>query len=154
DSPTHVRGSWTWTPGTLAPGQVATTTLTLPQTGLIGVGDLVSVAHTSLNDATIGVDANTALDIEARVVGPDQVRLFGENRRGTQPVTVPGGTLNLLASSATTTRGESEDAWTVLQTPTVLLYAGEQIFGLWRSDTANDYIQTTTQTYLQIERWE
>jgi hypothetical protein len=42
----------------------------------------------------------------------------------------------------------------VLSTPGVLLYAGEQIFGIWKSKTPGDYLQTTNQTYVQIERWK
>jgi hypothetical protein len=154
DSPTHVRGSWTWAPGALAPGQAVSTVVTLPKTGLIAAGDLVEAAHTSLTDTAIGAEANAAVAISARVIAPDKVRITVENRWGNQAVTIPSGTLNLLASSATTSRGESADAWNVLQTPTVLLYAGEQIFGIWRSDTSGDYIQTTNQTYLQVERWD
>ena len=37
---------------------------------------------------------------------------------------------------------------------TVLLYAGEQVFGVWKSKTPGDYLQTTNQTYVQIERWK
>ena len=75
-------------------------------------------------------------------------------RRGSAAVSVPEGTLNVLARSTTLTRGESADAWTVLQTPAVLLYAGESVFGIWKSKTPGDYLQTTNQTYVQIERWK
>jgi hypothetical protein len=154
DSPLHVRAAKTWAPGTLQPGQSASTTLTLPQPGLIVPGDVVEASLTTLSDAALGAQANAGLDVAARVVDADTVLVTIENRRGVAAVPIGQGTLNVLASSTTLVRGESADAWNVVNTRTELLYAGEQVFGIWKSKTPGDYLQTTLQTYLQIERWK
>jgi hypothetical protein len=154
DTPAHARASVAWAPGVLAPGQSVTRSVTLAQAGVVAPGDTVTASLTSMSDALLGAQGNAALDISARIIGPDTVRVVVENRRGTSAVSIPAGTLNVLASSTTLARGESADAWTVLQTPTVLLYAGEQVFGIWKSRTPGDYLQTTNQTYVQIERWK
>jgi len=153
DSPVHVRGTYDWQPGVLAVGKSVSKVVILPQAGLIDVGDTVQASLTSMADVILGAQGNAALDMSARVVAPNTVRVVIENRRGTAPVGLPAGKLNVLATSSTLTRGESADAWTVLQTPSVLLYAGEQVFGIWKSKTPGDYLQTTNQTYVQVEHW-
>jgi hypothetical protein len=153
DGPVHVRSISDWAPGNLAAGQRVSTLVSLPQAHLVGMGDVAEASLDTMSDDLLGATVNAALDISARVVGPSLVRVVIENR-GTAPAPLRAGKLDILASSTTQVRGESADAWHVEQTPGVMLLAGEQIFGIWKSKTPDDYLQTTNQTYLQIEKWK
>jgi hypothetical protein len=107
------------------------------------VGDMVQASMTQ------GADD---VAITARVLADGTVRARLANSGANQypSATV---TLRVLASSPAPVAGENTDAWHTLSTPTVLLLAGERVFATYRSDSGGDTVQTTGQTYVQIEKW-
>jgi hypothetical protein len=150
DSPAVVRASIAFGGATVDPTLGAYIDVSLPETGIIVPGDTVTASLTSLTDA-IGVAANNAITVTARVLAPDRVRVFVDNVRGGVPVAIPAGVLNVMAVSQTKSRGQSFDGWTVLNTPTVLLMKGETVFFGWGSEVPGDFLQFTFMTWMQLE---
>jgi hypothetical protein len=142
-----------WAPGTIPQGGVASTEVTVKPAGVVHVGDMAIVGHTSLKDQVIGADAVNTLILQARVVAPDTVRATLYNPAIAGGVQVPAGTLNVIAMNATETRGESNDGWQVLHTATEDLMAGQMVYAVVRSRMSGDYVQATRTTFLQIERF-
>lgn len=144
------RAAVTWDPGTIAAGGMAFVDVPLTAYFPLVPGDVVQVGHTSLTDALLGTK-NAGLLISARVVNPNKIRVWIENRYNTSAVTIPSGTLNVAAQSATILGGSnSADAWTFLNSCTVYLYAGEKIFIAVKSNTPGDYIQISSLSFMQI----
>lgn len=153
DPPQVVRWQGAWTPGLIALGGIASLDVTLPVAGIIGMGDLVFASLTSIADATIGVDATSALIVTGKPTGPNTVRITIYNPVIAAGVNVPAGTLQVVAMSSVNTRGESADAWMVLQSTTETFAAGDLVYGVFRSKTQGDFLQESLSTFLQIERW-
>lgn len=148
--PRSVRTSVQWEPGTVEPGAMVYVDVPLP-TGSFdpAVGDFVRVSHTSLTDAVLGAQ-NVGLQTSARIVAPGIARVIVENRYGGQPVTIPSGSMNVLAESGVTSAGNSQDAWCYLGSGPVMLLAGEKIFIGARSNSRGDFLQISQASFLRI----
>jgi hypothetical protein len=142
-----------WTPGVVPFGGIVSTEITVAPAGTVKVGDMAIVGHTRIKDQSIGAEAVNGLVLQGRVVAPDKVRVTLYNPYVTAGVNVPTGTLNVIAMSATETRGESNDGWQVLHTATEDLAAGQMVYAVVRSRMTGDYVQATRTTFLQIERF-
>ena len=151
DVPNYKRLTVNWTPGTVNAGSFVTLDVPLPTAGVYtpDVGDAVDVSLTTLGDATLGA-ASSGFLLSGRVVAPNLVRVWLENRYNTAAVKVPQGKLNVTAKSQTSVAGNSSDAWSFLNTGPTLLYAGEKIFMAARVSTAGDYIQLTKMSFMQF----
>jgi hypothetical protein len=148
--PNTVRLSQTWAPGTIAAGSMVTTDVALPVGSFTpAVGDLVLVSHASLSDAVLGA-ANAGLLISARIVAPRVARVMIENRYNPGPVTIPSGTMNLIAESITSTAGNSVDAWSWVGSGSVELLAGEKLMVVASSQSAGDFLQIDASSFLRI----
>lgn len=148
--PNTVRLSQTWAPGTIAAGSMVTTDVTLPVGSFTpAVGDLVLVSHASLSDPVLGA-ANAGLLISARIVAPRVARVMIENRYNPGAVTIPSGTMNLIAESATSTAGNSVDAWSWVGSGSVELLAGEKLMVVACSQSAGDFLQIDASSFLRI----
>jgi hypothetical protein len=158
-APTTVRfpdpsaGSFLWTPGVLKVNQRVSINVTMPVTGIVAMGDLALASLSSITDAALGVAAATALIVDAKVIAPDIVRVSIFNPTIVAGVNIPQGQLQVLAMSQQNIVGESADAWTVLTTTTEQLYRGDTIYACYSSGSAGDYMQTSDQVYVQVERW-
>jgi hypothetical protein len=150
DSPVVSRGSVAFSGATVSPNQGLYFDIPLTDTGLIAMGDTAVASLTSLTDA-MGVAANNAVSVTARVIAADKIRVFIDVVRGGAAVTIPAGTINAMASAAVNSRGQSADAWSTLTTPSMILLKGETVFFAWKSVVPNDYLQVTNMTYAQLE---
>lgn len=148
--PNAVRASVQWAPGTIAAGGMATTDVTLPAGSFVpAVGDLVLASHASLADSVLGA-ANAALAISARIVAPRVARVMIENRYAAAPVTIPAGTLNLIAESAVSTAGNSVDAWSWIGSGAVELLANERLMVAVSSQSPGDFLQIDASSFLRV----
>lgn len=155
DSPRAARFIGTWQPPEVpAQGRVFVDVQVLPATGVVGLRDIAHAAFDSTNQEVVGLPTSLALEVRAQVVARDTVRVIVENR-SSGPVLLPAGTLTVLAQSTTLCRGESEDAWNILNTPLVELFAGERVYVIGKNQgIANDYIQPSKySTMLQLEKF-
>ncbi|MBT9594984.1 MAG: hypothetical protein IV094_03205 [Vitreoscilla sp.] len=154
DAPRMARFQGGWAPGSVPLGGIVATELTVEPPGIVAIGDMVMAAHTSVADGVIGAEAADALIVRGRVVAADRIRVTIYNPSIAGGVFVPPGELRVLAMNAVETRGESADAWQVVHTASEVLKAGEMIYAIGRNKgMANDYIQATDTTFLQIERF-
>ena len=148
--PDAVRMSVQWAPGTIAAGGMARIDVTLPAGSFSpAVGDLALVSHASLSDQLLGA-ANAGLLISARIVAPLTVRVMIENRYNTGPVTIPAGTMNIIAESAVSTAGNSVDAWSWVGSGAVELLAGEKLMVVACSQSPGDFLQIDASSFLRI----
>jgi hypothetical protein len=148
--PNSVRATVQWSPGTIAAGAMAHTDVALPAGSFTPtIGDLARASHASLADAVLGA-ANAGLAISARIVAPRVVRVMIENRYNAAPVTIPAGTMNIVAESATSTAGNSVDAWSWVGSGAVELLAGEKLLVAVRSLSAGDFLQIDASSFLRI----
>jgi hypothetical protein len=133
---------------------VATDVVVAPGS-IVRIGDVAQASLSSVTDKNLGVARNTALQIQARVVATDTVRVVLYNPTVAAGIAIPAGTLNVLAQSATLHRGDSADAWNVLSTPLTQLNAGDKIYIVGKNQgVANDYVQASPySTFVQFERF-
>lgn len=154
DAPRVARYTGTWSPGTVALGGYASLEVTVAPSNTAKIGDLAQASLTSLTDQNLGVAANTAIQLQARVVAANRVRVTLYNPSVAAGITVPaGGTLNVVAMSSTLKMGESADAWNVLNTPMTWLNAGDKVYVIGKNiGVANDYVQPSVgSTFVQFE---
>jgi hypothetical protein len=142
-----------WTPGVIPLGGRATIDVTLPVAGIVGPGDVAIASLTSLNDAALGVAAATALILDAKVIAADKVRVSLFNPTIAAGVNVPRGSLNVVAMSQQNRVGESADGWTVLSTTMEQFFRGDVVYAVFSSLCPGDYMQTSTQLFLQFDKW-
>ena len=155
DSPVVSRFSMKWTPGTVQPGQPAYIDVTMPMKGNdIVLGDYAQASLSSTTENMIGLTASLLVDVRAKVIAKNVVRVILVNQTGAA-MNFSEGTLNVMAISATQFRGESEDAWNVLDTPLTELFPGDRIYTIVKNQTIkNDYVQPSeNSTFLQIEKF-
>jgi hypothetical protein len=153
DPPRMGRYQGAWTPPVVPYGGMVYTEVTVGPNDVTDIGDFAMAELTSATDANLGVEANTALQISARVVAKNKVRVMLANPYIPAGIVVPAGNLQVVAMSATTNRGGSEDAWNVVQSPLVSLKAGDRVYIAAKNlGVANDYIQATLTSFLQTER--
>jgi hypothetical protein len=154
DPPRMARYQGDWTPGIVPLGGMVTVDVKVTPANTVNPGDLAIASHSQVRDPMLGPTAVAALIIQAKVVAKDVVRVTFYNPMVAAGINIPAGTLNVVAMTSVLTRGESADAWQVLNTPTVELKAGEFVYATMKSNVANDYIQATDMSFLQIERVE
>lgn len=156
DPPRLGRYEGEWAPPVVPYGGQVHTEVTVGPNNVIALGDFAMASLSSATDDLLGVEAAVALQIQARVIGKHRVRVILGNPSIAGGIAIPPGTLRVLAMSARTTRGGSEDAWNVLMTPLTRLAAGERIYIAAKNlGVANDYVQASVNsTFLQLERHE
>jgi len=142
-----------WTPGVIPLGGRVNTTLTMDAAGVVKPGDVALAALTSINDAALGVAAATALVVEAKVVAADKVRVSIFNPTIAAGVNVPAGNLHVIAMTTQDSVGESADGWTVLSSTCEQFFRGDSIYAIFESLCPGDYMQTSEQVFVQIEKW-
>lgn len=150
--PKSARYQGRWAPGLIPMGGIVATEVTLANAGVVGIGDVAFASHTQISDAVIGPDAVNALGVQAKVVGPDRVRVCLYNPTIADGIVVPDGVLNVVAMNAVLTCGENDDAFQMLQTPIEQVKAGEIVYGVVRSHVRNDYLQANKDCFMQVER--
>ncbi len=153
DSPAYGRYTGTWAPGFVPMGGSVSTTISFATLSNIVIGDMCNAALTSISDAAIGAAAVNALVVTAKVVGNDKVRVNIYNPSIAGGVTIPSGTLNVMAASMTLQRGNSADSWNVVTTPLEELLSGQVLYSYFLSKTKSDFIQISDQTFIQFQRW-
>lgn len=153
NAPTTARYQGQWFPGNIPFGGSVSTEVLVTNAGTVNIGDVALASHTGISDAKVGESANSSLVLQARVVDKDKVRVTISNPSISGGVVVPQGDLRVVAMSTVDTRGESNDAWNVLNCPLEDLQAGEMIYGVCRILVPGDFIQATNTTFLQLERF-
>jgi hypothetical protein len=152
DPPQVARYEGMWLPGTLPPGTTITHDIKVGPIGIVGLGDIAMLSLSQIGDEVIGAFAAKSLVVQARVVGPDTVRVFLTNTAVRFGIDIPEGTIKVVAMSSSGTRGESADAYQMLHSPSEDIAQGEVIYGVVKSKAAGDYLQGTETTFLQIDR--
>ncbi len=142
-----------WTPGVIPLGARASIDITMPVIGIIAPGDLALASLTSLNDGALGVLATAAMILDAKVIAADTVRVTLFNPTIAAGVNVAQGSLTVLGMNAQDRVGESADAWTVLSTSMTQLFRGDMIYATFSSLCPGDYMQSSTQLFLQFDKW-
>lgn len=142
-----------WTPGVIPLGHRVTIDVKMPVAGIVGPGDVALASLSSISDGALGVAATTALILDAKVIAADTVRVSLFNPVIAAGVNVPAGNLNVVAMSAQNRAGESADGWTVLSTTMEQFFRGDVIYAVFSSHTPGDYMQTSTQLFLQFDKW-
>jgi len=150
--PKSARYQGRWAPGLIPMGGIVATEITLADTGVVGIGDVAFASHTQISDAVIGPDAVNALSVQAKVVGPNRVRVCLYNPTIAGGIVVPDGALNVVAMNSVLTCGENDDAFQMLHTPIESIKAGEIVYGAVRSHVRDDYLQANKDCFMQIER--
>jgi len=146
------RWSGAWKTGTIGKNAIVSKDVTLATTGVIGLGDVAMASHTGISSA--GIDAAVAaLVVTAKVIGPDTVRVTIWNSSQTQSVTIPNGTLNVLAMTSQARTGDAPMGRSVMMSATETLSAGDLIYGTFKSTQEGDTLLASPNTWLQIERW-
>jgi len=155
ESPRIARYQGEWSPGVVPFGGTVSTDIVVAPSGIVTIGDIAQASLSSVTDKKLGVAKNTALQIQARIVAPDTVRVVLYNPIITGGIAIPTGTLKVLTQSATQHRGDSADAWNVLSTALVQLDAGDKIYIIGKNQgVANDYVQASPySTFVQFERF-
>ncbi|MFZ5550565.1 MAG: hypothetical protein ACOZJX_17850 [Pseudomonadota bacterium] len=156
DPPRLGRYEGAWAPPVVPLGGHVYTEVTVGPNNVNSLGDFALASLSTATDDKIGIDAAVALQLQARVIAKNRVRVILSNPSIAGGIAIPPGTLKVLALSATATRGGSEDAWNVLMTPLTRLAAGERIYIAAKNlGVANDYVQASVNsTFLQLERYE
>jgi len=145
------RWTGTWKTGTIGKNAIVSKDVTMPTAGLIGLGDVAIASHSGIT-TSLG-DAVAALVINAKVIGPDTVRVSIWNTSTTQSITVPNGTLNVLAMTAQAMTGDAPLGRSVLMSATETLSAGDLLYGTFKSTQGGDTLLASPNTWLHIERW-
>jgi len=55
--------------------------------------------------------------------------------------------------NAQTSVGESADGWTVLNSTIEQFFRGDSVYAIFESLCPGDYMQTSEQVFVQIEKW-
>lgn len=153
DPPRLGRYEGSWAPPVIPLGGFVYTEVTVGPNNVTALGDFAMASLSTATDDKLGLEAAVALQIQARVIAKNRVRVILSNPSVAGGIAIPPGTLKVLAMSSTATRGGSEDAWAVLMTPLTRLEAGERIYIAAKNlGIANDYVQASQySTFLQIE---
>lgn len=155
DPPRLGRYEGSWAPPVVPLGGFVYTEVTVGPNNVTALGDFAVASLSTTTDDKLGIEASIALQIQARVIAKNRVRVILSNPSIAGGIAIPPGTLKVLAMSAATTRGGSEDAWNVLMTPLTRLEAGERIYIAAKNlGVSNDYVQASVNsTFLQLERY-
>jgi hypothetical protein len=145
------RYSGPWKVGTIGKNQTASMDVTLGTTGIVNLGDVAMAGHTGI-DSALG-DGVAALVVTAKVIGPDTVRVTIWNSSQTHSVTVPNGTLNVLAMTSQAMTGDAPAGRQVLISASEALSAGDLLYGTFKSTQGGDQLLASPYTFIHIERW-
>jgi hypothetical protein len=105
-----------------------------------GLGDAAEASHTTAPPEVLVV---------ARVIGPNRVRLWTRNRAA-YDVQVPAGQFRVRVTSLTNATGNSGNAWSYVNSGTLMLLQGEKVFVAVRSESPGDYLRVGDMTFLEI----
>jgi hypothetical protein len=154
DAPKTARYQGRWNPPPLALGATASVDIKVSPPDSVNVGDVAMASHTQLSDEAIGAAAVNALVVQAKVVGPDTVRVSIFNPSIVEGVDVPLGDLKVMAMNTTKTRGSTGDGWQVLHTASTLLAPGDKVYAIVLHKVPGTLLQGSKSTYLQVDRLE
>jgi hypothetical protein len=145
------RYSGAWKTGTIGKNAIVSQDVTLATPGVIGLGDVAMASHTGITTAL--ADGVAALVVTAKVIGPDTVRVSIWNSSQTHSVTIPAGTLNVLAISSQTMTGDAPMGRSMMVSASESLVAGDLLYGTFKSTQGGDQLLATPNTFIQVERW-
>ena len=142
-----------WTPGAIPLGGRVSIDVTMPVTGIVAPGDMALASLTSINDGALGVQATTALIVDAKVVAPDVVRVTLFNPTIASGVNVPQGNLYVVGMNGQNRVGESADGWTVLSSAMYQFFRGDVVYAVFETLCPGDYMQSSEQLFLHFDKW-
>jgi hypothetical protein len=151
--PRASRYTGNWAPGVIPMGGIVTTTVDVDPKVSVVIGDIAFASHVKVNDAVIGADAVDALVVQAKVVGPNKVRVSMYNPTIASGIVVPDGALNVVAMTSVLTCGENDDSMVMLHSAMETFKAGDRVYGAVRSHVRDDYVQANLDCFMQIERY-
>ncbi len=140
-----------WKTGTVGKNSVVSVDVTLATPGVVELGDVATASHTGITAALS--DGVAALVVTAKVIAPDTVRVSIWNSSPTHSVTVPNGTLNVIAMSTQTMTGDAPRGRSLLMSAAEALTAGDSLYGTFKSTQGGDQLLASPNTFIHIERW-
>lgn len=146
------RYTGTWKVGIVGKNSIVSQDVTLATPGIITLGDVATASLTSI-DAALGLDAVAALVVTAKVVGPDTVRVSIWNTSQTSSISVPSGTLNVLAMASQAMTGDAPLGRSLLMSASEQLSAGDLLYATFKSTQGGDQLLASPNTFIHIERW-
>lgn len=145
------RYTGSWKVGIIGKNAVVSQDVTLATAGIINLGDVATASHTGI-DLALG-DAAAALVVTAKVVGPDTVRVSIWNTSQTTSISVPSGTLNVLAMTSQKMTGDAPLGRSLLVSASEQLSAGDLLYATFKSTQGGDQLLASPDTFIHIERW-
>jgi hypothetical protein len=133
-------------------GAVVAMDISVAPSDVVDIGDMASIAHSRVTDAQIGTAAVNALILQAKVVGPNTVRISFYNPTITAGIHLPAGVIKVAAMSAMNTRGTSGDTWQVLHSASTELFPGDRVYCSVLHKVTGSLLQATRSSYFQIDR--
>ncbi len=152
DPPRMARYQGEWGSIKVPFGQVVTTEVIVSPAGVVGVGDVAMASHANIVDNAITARAVNALILQAKVIEADTVRVTLLNPLIREGISIPAGTLKVVAMNAARDRGSNGDAWQVLHSASVELQAGDRIYSMIEHKVDNTLLQATRSSFLQVDR--
>jgi len=153
DPPVMARYEGHWAPPPVPQsGGIVSVDVPVSPAGGVRAGDSVIASHTGIALGALPDWALTALVVQAKVIGPDMVRVTLYNPSHSGAITVPSGSLRVVAMNAARTRGRNADAWMVLHTPSIELKNGDRVYALIEHKVTGTLLQASRSSYLQIDR--
>lgn len=152
DPPKMARYQGGWAPPHLALGAMVTYDVTVSPPGVVAPGDTAIASHTRVADGWMPPADVGALMMQAKVVGPDTVRVTLYNPTVAAGIDIPAGTLKVVAMSSSMIRGASGDAWAVLHSASVELDVGDRIYGMIEHKVEGTLLQATRSSFMQVDR--
>lgn len=152
--PETARAQTAWNPPDIALGAVVTLDVPVAPAGLVKPGDLALASHSQVKSGVLPPYALDALIVQAKVIAEDLVRVSLYNPSVAEGISIPVGTLNVVAMSALRFSGGSGDGWHPLHSPSVVLEAGDKLYATVRHHVAGSLVQATKMSFLQIDRLE
>lgn len=152
--PEPARAQAAWSPPVIGLGAVVTTDVTVAPAGVVKPGDMALASHTQIKEGALPDEALAALVVQAKVIAADLVRVSLYNPSVAAGISIPEGTLNVVAMSALKVNGGSGDGWHPLHSPSVLFEAGDKIYATVRHHVVGSLVQATKMSFMQIDRLE
>jgi hypothetical protein len=153
-APVTARHQLPWGPFDLGPGASVYIDVQVSPAGSVRPGDVAQAAHDQVRAGAIDDGALAALVMHAKVIDADTVRVTAYNPGVAAGIQVPAGTLNVLAMSTRRAVGQSGDGWHPLHSPSVVLEAGDQVYGTVKHHVEGSLVQATKMSFLQVDRLE
>ncbi len=152
--PEPARAQTAWNPPAIAKGAMVTLDVAVTPAGIVKPGDLAIASHSQIKSGALPTNALDALIVQAKVIDEDLVRVSLYNPSVAEGIDIAGGTLNVVAMSASRVVGGSGDGWHPLHSPSVVLEAGDKLYATVRHHVAGSLVQATKMSFLQVDRLE